>query len=72
MNFNWTAFTNSLVYTVIGVVIFWLAFIIVDKITPYNLWKELVEEKNVALAIVVGSMCLGIAIIIGAAIHGVP
>jgi uncharacterized membrane protein YjfL (UPF0719 family) len=72
MNFNWTAFINSLVYTVIGVMIFWLAFIIVDKITPYNLWKELVEEKNVALAIVVGSMCLGIAIIIGAAIHGVP
>ena len=62
----------SLVYTVIGVVIFWLAFIIVDKITPYNLWKELVEEKNVALAIVVGAMCLGIAIIVGAAIHGVP
>lgn len=72
MNFNWTALSNSLVYTVIGVMIFWLAFIIVDKITPYNLWKELVEEKNVALAIVVGSMCLGIAIIIGAAIHGVP
>jgi len=72
MNFNWTAFINSLVYTVIGVMIFWLAFIIVDKITPYNLWKELVEEKNVALAIVVGAMCLGIAIIIGAAIHGVP
>ena len=72
MSFNWGAFVNSLVYTVIGVVIFWIAFIIVDKITPYNLWKELVEEKNVALAIVVGSMCLGIAIIVGAAIHGVP
>ena len=72
MSFNWGAFVNSLVYTVIGVVIFWIAFVIVDKITPYNLWKELVEEKNVALAIVVGSMCLGIAIIVGAAIHGVP
>ena len=72
MSFNWGAFVNSLVYTVIGVVIFWLAFLIVDKITPYNLWKELVEEKNVALAIVVGAMCLGIAIIVGAAIHGVP
>jgi uncharacterized membrane protein YjfL (UPF0719 family) len=72
MSFNWGAFVNSLVYTVIGVVIFWLAFLIVDKITPYNLWKELVEEKNVALAIVVGSMCLAIAIIVAAAIHGVP
>jgi putative membrane protein len=72
MSFNWGAFVNSLVYTVIGVLIFWLAFIIVDKITPYNLWKELVEEKNVALAIVVGAMCLAIAIIVAAAIHGVP
>lgn len=72
MSFNWGAFVNSLVYTVVGVAIFWIAFLIVDKITPYNLWKELVEEKNVALAIVVGAMCLGIAIIVGAAIHGVP
>jgi uncharacterized membrane protein YjfL (UPF0719 family) len=72
MSFNWGAFVNSLIYTVLGVVIFWIAFVAVDKITPYNLWKELVEEKNVALAIVVGSMCLGIAIIVAAAIHGVP
>jgi len=72
MSFNWGALVNSLVYTVLGVVIFWIAFVAVDKITPYNLWKELVEEKNVALAIVVGSMCLGIAIIVAAAIHGVP
>lgn len=72
MSFNWGAFVNSLVYTILGVVIFWLAFVVVDKITPYDLWKELVEEKNVALAIVVGAMCLGIAIIVGAAIHGVP
>ena len=72
MSFNFGALVNSLVYTVIGVVIFWLAFVIVDKITPYDLWKELVEEKNVALAIVVGAMCIAIAIIVGAAIHGVP
>jgi uncharacterized membrane protein YjfL (UPF0719 family) len=72
MSFNFGALVNSLVYTVIGIVIFWLAFVIVDKITPYDLWKELVEEKNVALAIVVGAMCIGIAIIVGAAIHGVP
>lgn len=72
MSFNFGALVNSLVYTVIGVVIFWLAFVVIDKITPYDLWKELVEEKNIALAIVVGAMCVAIAIIIGAAIHGVP
>lgn len=72
MGFNWGALVNSLIYTVLGVVIFWIAFVVVDKITPYNLWKELVEEKNVALAIVIGAMCLGIAVIIAAAIHGIP
>jgi uncharacterized membrane protein YjfL (UPF0719 family) len=72
MNFNFGVLANSLVYTLIGIAIFWLAFVIIDKITPYDLWKELVEEKNVALAIVVGAMCLAIAIIVGAAIHGVP
>ena len=70
MSFNLNALVNSLVYTVIGVSIFWLAFIIVDKITPYKLWEELIEQKNVALAIVVGAMCLSIGQIVAAAIHG--
>lgn len=72
MNFNFGVFVNSLVYTVLGLVLFWVAFIIVDKITPYDLWKELVEEKNLALAVVVGAMSVSIAIIVAAAIHGVP
>ena len=70
LNFSWNALVNSLVYTVVGVAIFWIAFLVIDKLTPYSLWKELVEEKNVALAIVVGAMCLGIAVIVAAAIHG--
>jgi putative membrane protein len=61
---------GSTMYAVIGVVIFWVAFLIVDLITPYKLWEELVERKNVALAIVVGAMCLSIGNIVAAAIHG--
>ncbi len=61
---------GSTMYAVIGVVVFWLSFIIVDKITPYKLWEELVEHKNVALAIVVGAMCISIGNIVAAAIHG--
>lgn len=61
---------NSLVYSILGVIVFWVSFIIVDKITPYELWKEIVERKNQSLAIVVAAMCLGIAIIVAAAIHG--
>lgn len=64
------AFIGSIVYALIGVVIFWLAFIIIDKITPYDLWGEIVEKHNVALGLVVAAMCLGISIIVAAAIHG--
>lgn len=61
---------NSLVYSILGVIVFWVSFIVVDKITPYELWREIVERKNQPLAIVVAAMCLGIAIIVAAAIHG--
>ena len=64
------AFFGSIVYALIGVLVFWLSFIVIDKLTPYNLWEELVEKQNVALGIVVGAMCLGISVIVAAAIHG--
>ena len=60
---------SSLVFALMGVIIFWLCFIIIDKITPYDLWGEIVEKQNVALALVVAAMSLGICVIIAAAIH---
>lgn len=59
----------SLVYSILGVAIFWLSFLVVDKITPYDLWREIVRDRNLPLAIIVAAMCLGIAIIVAAAIH---
>lgn len=64
------AFFGSILYALVGVLVFWLAFVVIDKITPYDLWEELVEKQNVALGIVVGAMCLGISIIVAAAIQG--
>lgn len=61
---------GSILYALIGVFIFWVCFVIVDKITPYRLWDEIVEKKNLALAIVVGSMCIAIGMIVAAAVHG--
>ena len=63
------AFLSSILYALTGVIIFWLSFVIIDKITPYNLWEEIVEKQNVALGLVVASMSLGICIIVAAAIH---
>ena len=65
-----SAFFGSLLYALVGVLVFWVSFVIVDKLTPYDLWGEIVEKKNVALAIVVGSMCIAIGLIISAAVHG--
>jgi uncharacterized membrane protein YjfL (UPF0719 family) len=62
-------FINAIVYAALGVLIFTLSFVILDWITPYDLWKELVEGKNQALATFVGLMALGVAIIIAAAVH---
>lgn len=66
---NLQAVSASILYAIIGVVIFCVTFAAVDRLTPYNLWKELVENKNTALAIVVGFVGLGICVIIAAAIH---
>lgn len=64
------AILGSLIFALIGVVIFWLSFIIIDKLTPYNLWEEIVEKQNLALGVVVAAMSLGICVIVAAAIHG--
>lgn len=69
MEFRIDHFVNALVYALLGVVIYWVAFIISDKMTPADLWKEIIEKQNMALAIVVGFMSLGIGIIIAAAVH---
>ncbi|PTY05130.1 DUF350 domain-containing protein [Opitutaceae bacterium EW11] len=67
---NWYNLLASAVYAIAGLVIFCLGFIVIDKLTPYNLWQELVEKKNTALALVVGFVALGLSIIVAAAIHG--
>ena len=72
MGFEWMkpgVVAGSIMYALIGVAIFWICFLIVDKLTPYDLWAEIVEKRNVALSIVVGAMCIAIGIIVAAAIH---
>ncbi len=63
-------FFGSMLYALIGVLVFLICFVIVDKLTPYQLWNQIVEEKNVALAIVVGALAIAIGLSVAAAIHG--
>jgi putative membrane protein len=60
---------NAIVYSILGILIFSLAFVLIDKMTPYDLWKEICENRNVALAIMVGAMSIGVCIIIASAVH---
>ena len=60
---------NAVVYALLGIAIFVLAFVLIDRLTPYHLWNEIVKEKNVALAVLIGAMSIGMCIIIAAAVH---
>ena len=69
LDFQFASLLNAIVYAVLGIVILILGFMVWDKVTPYNLWKEIIEEQNVALAVFAGMMALGIAVIVAAAVH---
>jgi putative membrane protein len=60
----------SLIYSLLGIVILIVCFVIIEKIAPENLWKELIEKQNTAIAIVAAALILAIAIIVSSAIHG--
>ena len=61
---------TTLLFVLLGLVIFALAFVVIAKVTPFSVRKELEEDQNIALAIVIGSVILGSALIIAAAING--
>jgi putative membrane protein len=67
---NWGPLINALVFCGVGIVIYAVGFIVLDRVTPYHLWREINEKQNTALAILVGSMVIGLALIISAAIRG--
>lgn len=72
INFNTLvqAAVECTLFSVIGVVAFILAINVIQKVTPFSLRKEIEEDQNTALGIVLGSIVIGIAIIIAAAISG--
>jgi putative membrane protein len=60
----------SLVYSLLGIVVLVVSFIIIEKLAPENLWKEIVDKQNVALAILAAGFMLAVSLIIASAIHG--
>jgi uncharacterized membrane protein YjfL (UPF0719 family) len=60
---------STVVYAAIGMLVFGLAFAIFNKLMPFSVRKEIEEDQNTALGVVIGSFLMGLAIIIAAAIH---
>jgi putative membrane protein len=63
-------FVASIIYVFVGLVFFALAFFLICKFTPFSVRKEIEEDQNTSLAVLIGSVIIGIAIIVAAAIHG--
>jgi len=60
---------NGLIFAALGVIAFVVAFALVVKLAPVDLWKQVVEERNAAVAILAGAVALGICWIIAATMH---
>jgi uncharacterized membrane protein YjfL (UPF0719 family) len=63
------AMINAAVFGALGIALFAGAFVTMRRLTPFQVWAEIVEKQNVAAALVVSAMTLGAAIIIAAAVH---
>ena len=61
---------GALIYSLMGIGLFGLAFFIIVKVAPFSIRKEIEEDQNTALGIIIGSVIIGIALIISAAVHG--
>jgi uncharacterized membrane protein YjfL (UPF0719 family) len=61
---------TTVIFVAIGLIVFALAFVIVVLVAPFSVKKEIEDDQNTSLAIIIGAVIIGIAMIISAAIHG--
>jgi len=66
---NWNMYLETLIYLWTGIFIFVLFIFLLDKLTPWSLEKELIEDENVALAIIIAGVFIAFGLIIAAAIR---
>ncbi len=61
---------TTIIFVAIGLIVFALAFLIVVLVSPFSVKKEIEEDHNTSLAIIIGAVIIGIAMIIASAIQG--
>jgi len=64
------ALVQAILFSLVGIAVFALAFFVLTKLTPFSIRKEIEDDQNTALGIIIGSMLIGLSIIIAASIHG--
>jgi putative membrane protein len=65
-----TSLLDAVLFSLVGIAVFALAFFVISKLTPFSLRKEIEVDQNTSLGILIGSIIIGLSIIIAAAIHG--
>jgi uncharacterized membrane protein YjfL (UPF0719 family) len=60
----------AMLYSLVGIAVFGIAFFVIQKLTPFSIRKEIEEDQNTALGVLLGSIFIGLALIISAAVHG--
>jgi uncharacterized membrane protein YjfL (UPF0719 family) len=65
----WGVLETTVIFVLLGLIVFAIAFGIVVLVAPFSVKKEIEEDQNTSLAIIIGSVIIGVAIIISAAIH---
>lgn len=72
MTIDWVTLLNQVVATVIftgiGVVFFGIAFLLITKMVPFSIRKEIEQDHNTSLGIILGSVIIGLALIVAAAV----
>ena len=66
----WSVIETTVIFVAVGLIVFALAFLIVVLVAPFSVKKEIEDDQNTSLAIIIGSIIIGVAMIISAAIHG--
>ena len=63
---------DSIVYSIVGAMVLGLSFYVIEKVLPFSMRKEIAEDQNVSLGIILGAFVIGLSIIIAAAIASDP
>lgn len=66
----WSVIETTVIFVAIGLIVFAVAFLIIVLVAPFSVKKEIEDDQNTSLAIIIGAVIIGVAMIISAAIHG--